>query len=493
MPWAMVDRHSAPRELAAPGLPRLTRPAVAVEWPLAGPRERARQQVVGLVLALFLIALAEGAVRKWLLPQYSQYLFFLRDPVLLLAYALAFAHRLWPRRSLPLMLAWLALASGVVLGLLQAAVGPYNEWRLLLGLYGWRAYFLYLPLMFLVGQVFAPQDLRRLFTWMLVLMMPTAVLVALQFAADPDAAINVGIATERALQFRGLGLTAERTRPMGPFASVAGQQQFVASSFAVLLAWFIAPSAVAKPALAFRLVAAAALATCVAFSGSRGTVLQCALSLVVAVLLVVAARTGALRLRALLVPLVLALSAVLLYPLLFPSGFDAFSERWAVAHRIESRTYEAAIFGRALYGLVDFVRLLDTVPMLGYGLGFGGNASWTLGITLDGLKPSQLAETDFSRHMVDLGPLAGLAYIAMRLALTVWLALRVWRATRRAADPMPWLLFSYAGYVLVFGQITGQGTINFFGWLFAGLVLAACRASDAQATPAGSHRRHGAA
>lgn len=465
----------APRELrpAAPG--HAAAPPIAVDR----RREAARRRVVALVFAIYLLAILEGALRKWVVPQFSQYVFFIRDPLLILAYALAFRHGLWPRRSPLLKLVWAAMAVGVLLFLLQAAAGAPTEWRLLLGVYGWRAYFLYVPLMFLVGAVFEPPDLHRLFVLTLALALPIALLVAAQFAASPGAPINVGTADEKELQFRGLGLNAERTRPMGPFASGAGQQQFVASAFAVLVAWFIAPRGVRQPGLWFLLLAAAGVATCIALSGSRGTVLQCALTVAFAGLLAGLGRGGAVRSRALLWPLVLAGAAVVLYPLLFPAGFEAFVERWIAADRAESRTFETGVFGRALYGLVDFVRLLDVVPLLGYGLGFGGNASITLGVTVDGVQPGRLVETDFARHMVDIGPLAGIAYIALRLAIAVWLAGLVLRASRLAPDPMPMLLLSYVAYVLVFGQITGQGTINFYGWLFAGLLLAACRAAGA--------------
>ena len=89
--------------------------------------------------------------------------------------------------------------------------------------------------------------------------------------------------------------------------------------------------------------------------------------------------------------------------------------------------------------------------------------------------PSRLAETDFSRHMVDLGPALGMGFIAFRFVLAIWLARSVLKATRRAPDALPMMLFSYAGYVILLGQITGNGTINVYGWLFVGLTIAASR------------------
>jgi hypothetical protein len=307
---------------------------------------------------------------------------------------------------------------------------------------------------------------------------PIAVLVTAQFAAPPGAPINVGIAEEKEFQFQGITLNAERTRATGPFASAAGQQQFVAAGFAVLLAFFLSPKRLMQPPLPTLLITAGGLLTCLALSGSRGMVLQCGQSVLAALLVGVVARAGALKGRAFLWPGVLVAVALFAYPIIFPEGYEAFTGRWQVAADVEGKVFEnTGVFGRALFGLIEFKRLVDEVPILGHGLGYGGNAAIILNAKIDGVGIGFLAETDFARHMVDLGPIFGLGYIGFRLVLAIWLTQMAMRATRRYNDPMPLLLWSYVGYVLVLGQLTGQGTINFYGWLFAGLLLAACKPS----------------
>jgi hypothetical protein len=445
--------------------------------------ERARRHLVGVVMVIYLLVIFEGSLRKWLLPQFSLYLFFIRDPFLLYAYVHAWRHGLWPRHSAWLQLSWAAAGVGVGLGLLQAVVGGSSDTRLLLAVYGWRAYFLYLPLAFLVGAEFQRRDIERVARLTLALSVPIAVLVVLQFNATIDSPINVGLAAETELQFRGLGLNGEHTRPMGPFSSGAGQQQFVATAWALLLACLVARWPLWPLNKVWLAVCVASVATCLALSGSRGTVLQCALIACFALGLGLVGRGAALRARALLLPAALGTAAVLLYPLVFPVGFAAFVDRWNGAEIVESG-FQGGVFGRALYGFVDFFRLMDRVPVLGWGLGYGGNASINLHAEVDGIQPGLLAETDFARHMVDLGPALGLAFIALRIALVVWLARQVWRATRRAPDPMPMMLFAYVSYVVLLGTITGQGAINVYAWLFTGLCIAACRP-----VPAGGSRQ----
>lgn len=475
---------SAPRPARAGPAPSAAGARVGPSPPagvlaLSPARERARRHIVTLVFAIYLLVIFEGALRKWALPQLSQFIFFVRDPLLLLAYLLAWRHGLWPRGEILFGVSLAMAGLGVVVFVLQAASGGESDLRLVLGAYGWRAYFLYVPLAFLIGAVFGRADLLRLGRLTLILSVPIALLVTLQFFSPAGAAINVGSAADEALQFRGLGLDAEHTRPMGPFASGAGQQQFVATACALLLAYFVTPRGVAKPGLPLLAAGAGGVLTCLALSGSRGTVLQCALAVVFALAVGVLGRGGSVKGRALLWPLALTAGAVVLYPVLFPEGFTAFSNRWTHAQAAEARHFEAGIFGRALYGLVDFVRLVEQVPLLGYGLGFGGNAAVTLRASIDGVLVGFLAETDYARQMVDLGPIFGSAYIAYRVAFTGWLAALALRATRLSSDPLPMLLLSYVGYTVLQGQITGNGAINAYGWLFAGLLIAACKQARA--------------
>ena len=76
---------------------------------------------------------------------------------------------------------------------------------------------------------------------------------------------------------------------------------------------------------------------------------------------------------------VIGVAAVFLYPILFPDAFQAFMNRWNHAAFVESRAFgDFGIFGRALYGFIDFFKLMGDTPVVGYGLGLAGNARLTL-------------------------------------------------------------------------------------------------------------------
>ncbi len=473
---------------AAPALPERrrgrSRPTAALAMAVS-PRERARRRLVAAIAIVYLLAIFEGAIRKYVAPQFGQYIFFIRDPFLIYAYGVATVHGLWPRNSVLFKISVFMCGFGLLLFAMQSAVFGLDTTRLILGIYGWRSYFLYVPLAFLIGAQFNSTDLTRFVRLTLALAVPIALLVVLQFSSPPNAPINVGVAEEQELQFKSVGITGERIRTTGPFTTTSAQQQFIATSFSFVLAMLLAAK---RPVgMIFLAVTASATLTCLALSGSRGAMLQCGLSGLFALGIVFIGRGAAVKAKALWLPMALGFAALALYPIVFPAGFETFMVRWDGAAAAESRI-EGGIFGRAILGLFHFTTTIQIVPALGYGLGYGGNASIILGAVVDGIKPGLLVEADFSRHMVDLGPLFGLAYIAFRVAVAVWLARLVFLATRRSTNPLAMLLFSYVSYTLVFGQITGQGTINVFGWLMTGLCIAATREACA-ARPAPQMRR----
>jgi hypothetical protein len=459
---------------------------------LTPARERARRRLVTIVLIVYLLLIFEGSLRKWAVPELGFYIFFIRDPFVLYAYVLAVKHRLWPKRS-----AWLTVfvamaVLGLVLGTIQLIARGAGATESLLAIYGWRSYFFYPPLALLIGAQFAIGDLQRVARWTLLLTVPVGALVALQFFSPPGAPINVGTADDSALQFVGLGLTGDRTRPMGTFSSGAGQNQFVASAFALLLASLMAAPGSRGVRRWVLLLAAGGIATCLAFGGSRGAVLHCALIAALGMGLGTLGKSGAAKLRALALPLSLATVFAVLYPVVFREGFEAFSMRWQAAAQAEQSV--GGVVGRAFYDFVDFSRLLGTTPVLGVGLGMGGNAAATLAVRAEGQRTAgALAETDWARHVVDLGPAFGVGYIVLRIALTAWLALVVLKAARRGVSPLPLTLFGYVSHLLLIGQMTGQGAINGYAWLFVGFTLAAAAARAAPPVPSRSRRARFAA
>jgi len=60
-----------------------------------------------------------------------------------------------------------------------------------------------------------------------------------------------------------------------------------------------------------------------------------------------------------------------------------------------------------------------------------------------------------------------------RVWFTLWLLIKVWKSTRKNHDPLALMLFSFAGELILMGEITVQGPMNGYTWIFLGVTLAA--------------------
>ena len=120
-------------------------------------------------IAAIVLAVGEGALRKWAFPEAQQYVYFLKDALLFGAYVGYLGGRLIRHQRLfPAHPANPALGFLAVLVTLQA-VNPELT-SPLVGLFGIRAYLMYVPLMYLVPALFPDTvALRRFWVWYLLL------------------------------------------------------------------------------------------------------------------------------------------------------------------------------------------------------------------------------------------------------------------------------------------------------------------------------------
>lgn len=427
-----------------------------------------RRRIVQLIFIVYWLLLLEGALRKWVLPQYQQELFFIRDPFVLLIYFSCLKYHFIPRRRLWMIgaTAWMWL--GALLVLVEIIDGTISSaTALLLSIYGWRQYFFYIPLAFVIGECLRQQDLIRLAKHTLVLAIPIAFLSILQASAPASSALNAGLANDPDNSFTPLGVALGFVRTSGTFSSNVGQALFIGSLLAMIVwVWFLP-----RDQRPLRGVALAGVTTAVsvnlAVSGQRAAFVLAALVLGMAFACVVLIPVAHHSRRVLRIVASLAIAAAVAMPLLFPQQLKALSVRAAEVADGDD-WYSYGIMNRALGDFTQFISLLPETPVLGYGLGRAGNAVTRIGISI----PAP-AEDDWSRNVVDLGSLLGSAFIAFRVLLFGSLFTGAIVAVRRRYEPLPLLLMGFIGGVLLYGQITGQGTVNGYAWMFGGFCIVA--------------------
>ena len=114
-----------------------------------------------LIWLYFLLLILEGALRKWIVPQFSDPLLIIRDPVVILIYMLAVRARVFPRSNFIYSLAIIAALSWAA-GILVLLPYLSIQTVILVTGYGFRSNFLHLPLIFVIPAVFNIGDVKRL-------------------------------------------------------------------------------------------------------------------------------------------------------------------------------------------------------------------------------------------------------------------------------------------------------------------------------------------
>jgi hypothetical protein len=423
-------------------------------------QEDERRLIVRLVFIVFLLLIFEGALRKWALPDLQRPLYFSRDPFVALIYVCVLLNGLILRSRMLIVLGLFAVPVSVFhLLLVPLGVGRPIAWAL-----GVRHYFFYIPLAFIIGRCFRFDDLAALIRLNLLLAIPIAVLVFVQYRSVPAAAINRSIAGD----VDGIARVAgDMVRPYGTFAYTSGQVFYTAVSVSMLAtAWVLRP----QMRLPLWLLVSSTGATMfmALTTGSRAVWLFYIFTLTCLAAAALSTTDCRQSLRMLSFVLLVVLAGVTLYTTLLAPAYDAMLDRYLATGGSTS------ISTRLLDMFTHAFDMMRWAPIQGFGLGSG-----ILGAVaaITGERHFALAETEWDRIVLELGPVFGLGFIVLRLVLIAWLLRRALLANRMFGNPAGLILFGFVGPHLLVGQITMSGEGAMFAWLFVGFLIAATNAT----------------
>lgn len=422
---------------------------------LSQEREIARLRIVRMIFATLVLLVIEGALRKWVAPAAQKALFFIRDPFALACLYLAVRHQFLAWSPLTLIISGLATA---FVALAAYQVIALNLSPVVAG-YGWRNYFLYAGFALVMAAVLRRAEVIGLIRWSLWMALPMAVLAYVQWISPADAWVNQSIGGGEAFT-----VSQGVVRTNGTFTFTTGFVCFVGATFAALSAaaftsdirrWLVVASALAA-------------ATCLATSGARTTFVHAALSGLTVVACEMFRPLSRQRPVIYLGAFTLTVGLVGALWLFYPRALDLMAERSSAAAQVEDPT------ARALGLLTGGFSAMEDAGYLGHGIGMstGGGSSMATG-----QRTFTLAEEEFPRVVLECGLLLGMAYMILRFALAGWLVLAAIRCVRRNDDPLPLLLAPFPVVLLAVGQLTMQGSVNGYGWIYTGLTLAALATS----------------
>jgi hypothetical protein len=424
--------------------------------PLSFADDRRVAALRRLVWLYFWLLIFEGALRKWL-PSLSEPLLIVRDPVALLIYVQALRCRRFPFSG-PMLTYFFLMVSFLLIALFQIVGGigggPF------VAVYGLRTNFLHLPLILVIPQAFSFNDVLKLGRWILILSIPMAALMVLQYSSPAGSWINAGTSADADQ----LAFAMGKIRAAGTFSYVTGAAHFfvLATAFAVYAVverysgysrWLL------WPALLSILIVQPV-------SGSRTLVLGCGLILAGALAFAIFSPAQAPRIVAALL-FCCAAFALLSLTSFFHEAKDLFMLRWNDANTAWGGA-ERGLIGRFVGVFEEPFALLSQAGPIGKGIGLGTNAGAAL---VTGSPVFLLAENEWARVVLEAGPLAGFSYLAYRVWLAILVGVRAaWGA--RQGQLLPWLLAWSACLGLLTEQLSQPTDLGFMV-LVSGLCLAA--------------------
>jgi hypothetical protein len=418
-----------------------------------------------LIWLYFWLLLIEGALRKWVLPQLSNPLLIIRDPVVLLIYMLAFRARVFPRN------AW--IFSLAVIGFLSLAASFLALWPylppsriVLVSGFGFRANFLHLPLIFVMPRVLRVEDVKWIGRWTLLLLVPMSLLMVAQFHAAPDSLLNRTASGEGEQITAGLG----KVRTAGPFSFVVGVVAYFALATGFLV-WAALKRGIYRNWLLF--AAGGTLLIGISVSGSRSVVGACAV-VVASLVIVLFLRPNAVNRFGQTLLVTVVLGFIVIQTPVFKEGLHVLTTRFTAVAEAEEQSIALGLIARVFDGAQEMVRVYPDAPFFGYGLGIGTNAGAKF---LTGQSTFLLAEGEWARLVLESGPVLGLAFVLWRVGVAVYILVLCLRSVRWGGNVLPLLLFASGGLPLINGQF-GPPTVLGFAVFATGLALAARNADD---------------
>ncbi len=415
-----------------------------------------------LIWLYLILLLMEGALRKWVLPSLATPLLIARDPVVIVIYMVAMARGRFVINAF--------VAGNFILALAAFCASLLSpDTNLLVTLIGLRCYFLHLPLIFVMARTLEAEDLWKMGKFLLWFAIPETALCVLQFSSPQGHWSNLSVGGQVTMGMTG---ALDKFRPSGTFSFTTGVAEFYPMALAMLLGFLLTRH---KLPLYLTVAAAVSIAVAIPVSISRTNAVTCALVLL----------AGGASLFALpsppraIVRMVLFLGVVALIVSQTPhfdEGVEAFGARWEGATGTTVEGFKANIISRFFSDLIPPIGLFFDIPLPGVGVGSGTTMAQAY---LTGDRNFPFGEAEWSRLIIELGPILGLAFITLRVALCVRLVRMAWTALGRE-NIWPALL-SVEAFFLVLNAQWGQATVLGFATFASGLAFAAVHMKPVEA------------
>ncbi len=362
------------------------------------------------IKAVFLLLVIEGALRKWVLPQASEMLYFLKDIVLLGAYIGYFSVGR-NKRKISIKNDYFKIIIFMVAAWTLFQVFNPSLGSPIVGFFGLRGYLFYLPLMWMIPVMFQSQnELYNFLRSHLLLTIPVGILGIAQFFAPANSPLNVyapGAVTSVAV----FG-AAQAARVTGTFSYLSGYSVYLIVVFAFIVA--IMTTQQSKKWQVISIIELLLITVNSFMTGSRGVILTGILFLLSYIIIkIVFYPTKIWRLvQRFSLPIVIVAIAATLW---FQPAIDAFVQR---------TTANKDVPGRITGSFTEIFEFTKYKDLDGYGTGATHQALPALRKALNlpsGEVISVYYESEMGRIALELGPIGFFIWYGLRVFILIGL------------------------------------------------------------------------
>lgn len=351
----------------------------------------------GLWLYIFLL-IFEGALRKWVLPQISDILLLIRDPLALYLIVRASSQKIYYSNNFLLqiwIIAILATISTFTLGHQNVNVT----------LFGLRVFVLHLPLAFLMGHVFDKSDVIKVGKFFVYLSIPMTILLVAQFFSPQYAWVNRGVGGN--LAGAGFDGALGYLRPPGTFSFTNGVSAFY-GLLSVFLIYFVFVAEVLPPFLI--LLSCLALFIAIPISISRTLLFTVGASVLFFIPVLYKFNQKINKLITIGLLIFISFLGLNLFSF-FDTALNVFNTRYERANESEGGL-ESVFLDRYLGGSLSSLLEAPNKSISGIGLGYGTNVG---SLILTNKSTFLLSEGEWGRLIGEMGPILGIWMIFIRL------------------------------------------------------------------------------
>lgn len=425
------------------------------------------------VFVTMLLLVFEGALRKWVLPEAQAALYFAKDFVLLGAYvgfAMTKGIAAPAFRARPFVLLLVMSAAYGALEMLNPALPS-----LAVAAVGWRAYFFYVPLLFIVPHLFdSLEDLYRALHRYALLALPIALLGIVQFYSPMDGAINMNVEHEAGVGGpTGFG-EVDRVRVAGSFAFISGYSAYLLAVALLVGALLVGRASSLRGNVVLYVTLVLIMAAMFA-TGSRSPVYTLlAASAVYAVLSAAAGDLSpGMAIRAAIAAAIVA-AGIWMF---LPEPAEAFQSRVMTADDT---------MDRLISPFTEPFQILVEGGLAGFGIGAAHqSAAFLAGSDYSYWTDGIVAESETSRVMLELGILGFFLVFLFRIVIALSALRAAFTLQSRPARSLALALAMFLG-TQVLGSVIFNPTMDVLYWFAVGILFALYRYDERDAELAGS-------